>query len=194
MPTLKQPFRFPAAIEKQFAAFGAADYALAVVAVCGLLLVIAQVLETGFGWQPCGICLAQRLAFLLCGAIAMLGLAHRPRLGIYALAVAFFAGIGALLAIRHLWLLSLPADALPACSAPFDFLIAQGAYLAAFTSLFGGTGDCAVAAWPLFGLQIPGWAIPGGTLAGYTGVALLSFAQWQSRFRRIRPARGGERR
>ena len=61
--------------------FSSADYALAAVALGGVLLFGAQVMEHRFAMDPCPMCLMQRLWIFVAALAAYAGLAHNPPLG-----------------------------------------------------------------------------------------------------------------
>lgn len=149
------------------------NLALAILALCGALVFAAQVAEHGFAQEPCPLCLMQRLWFFLAGLFAFAGLLHDPRWGIYPLLSILSALAGGGFAIRQLYLQSLPADQVPTCGAPIDFMIQQEAFtwgdvLGAMTR---GTGDCAEA-WPFLGISLAAWA-----LMGFAAIIVLAVLQ-----------------
>ena len=141
---------------------------LAAVAWAAAMVVGAQILEYGLGQTPCALCVTQRLFAALAGLIAAAGLAHGPRLGIYPLMALLAAIAGGGFAIRHLYLISLPADQVPGCGVDLDYLIEVfplGEVLRAMTS---GTGECADQSFK----------IPALALAGFVGMAAIAIAYW----------------
>ena len=152
----------------------ARDYALAIVALSGGLVFVALVLEhTVEGMTPCPLCLMQRLWFLIAGLLAYAGVAHNPRWGIYPLLTLLSTLVGGAFAIRQLWLMSLPADRVPACM-DFGRLLEYGNLSQILGAMTSGTGDCA-AEPPLLGIPVPAWS-----LAGFAAVALLAILQWRA--------------
>jgi disulfide bond formation protein DsbB len=106
----------------------------------------------------------QRIWFALTGLVALVGLAHNPRWGIYPLVSALCATVGGGFALRQLWLQSLPDDQVPSCGPDLAYMIEAfplGDLLAAMTS---GTGDCAVVHDVIPIMSIPGWALLGFVL------------------------------
>ena len=155
--------------------FLARDYAVAIAGLCGALVFGALVLEHAVeGMEPCPLCLMQRLWFLIAGLVAYAGLAHNPRWGIYPLLTITAALAGAAFAVRQLWLKSLPAEQLPACT-DLDWLFKNGMFSDALAAMVSGTGDCA-AEPPFLGIPVPLWS-----LAGFVAVAVAAVLQWRAR-------------
>ncbi|MGA0838356.1 MAG: disulfide bond formation protein B [Pseudomonadales bacterium] len=153
--------------------FDARLVAVLAMGFAGLVLAIGQVMEHGFGHIPCPLCLMQRLWFLCAGLVAALALADDPRRPIWALLLALVSLVGAGFAVRQLWLQSLPADQVPACTPPIDFMLQSGyPGLDILRAMTSGTGDCAKVGWSLFGLSFAGWA-----LVGFLGLVALAVVQ-----------------
>ncbi|HAR31238.1 MAG TPA: disulfide bond formation protein B [Gammaproteobacteria bacterium] len=152
--------------------------ALAAMGLAGLVLAIGQIMEHAFGHVPCPLCLMQRLWFLIAGLVAALALADDPRRPVWALLLALAALVGGAFSIRQLWLQSLPADQVPACTPPIDFMLQSGyPGMEIIRAMTSGTGDCAKVGWSLLGLSFAGWA-----LVGF--LALVALALLQHRLRR----------
>ncbi len=131
-----------------------------------LLFVTTLVVATSFyfeyhkGWQPCPLCLMQRLSAFLFGMFCLMGLGlttlHRARrIAVFQLV---FAASGVYFAGRQLWLQSLPADQAPACMPSLDMLMRYFSKTQVLTALFWGTGDCAEESLAWFGLSMPVWS------------------------------------
>ena len=87
---------------------------------------------------------------------------HNPaKLGqkIYAFFIALISIGGASVAIRQLWLQSLPEDQIPACGPGIDYMIEVFPLLEVIEMSLRGTGDCAEVQWTLFNLSIPAWSL-----------------------------------
>ncbi len=144
---------------------------LAAVGWAAMLAGAALVLQYGFDLAPCALCLTQRAFVLLAGLIAVLGLAHNPRLGIYPLLATLAAVAGGYFSARHLYLLTLPAEQVPGCGVDFDYLIEVFPLMDILRAMTVGTGDCAEqAAW-----------IPALALVGFVAMAAITVNYWRMR-------------
>lgn len=146
-------------------------FATLIVAGCGFLLCGALVLEYAFGMAPCPLCLMQRIWFALAGLIALAGLVHSTRWGIYPLLTMLAALAGGGFALRQLYLQSLPADQVPACGPDMTYLLENFPLSEVLALMTRGTGDCAEVTL-VVGLPIPAWA-----LVGFVAVGVLAAAQ-----------------
>ena len=149
-------------------------FSTALVAATGAMLGGALFMEHVMGLAPCPLCLMQRIWVMIVGAIALAGLTHNPRILIYPLLSFLAALIGAGFSIRQLYLQSLPADQVPACGAPLDYLL-DGPLADLLREMTMGSGDCAEVSWSLLGISLPGWA-----LLGFLVMAGLAALQWRS--------------
>jgi disulfide bond formation protein DsbB len=131
-------------------------------------------MEHVVGLDPCPLCLMQRIWVMIVGAIALAGLTHNPRILIYPLLSLMAALTGAGFSVRQLYLQSLPADQVPACGAPLDYLL-DGPLADLLREMTMGSGDCAEVSWSLLGISLPGWA-----LLGFLAMAGLAVLQWRS--------------
>ena len=139
----------------------------------GGILCIGLLVEFALGLAPCPLCMMQRIWFALTGIVAWIGLSHNPRWGIYPLISALCAMVGGGLAIRQLWLQSLPADQVPSCGPDLSYMIDAfplGDLLVAMTS---GTGDCAVVHDVIPLMSIAGWSLLGFSLLLFASVMQL---------------------
>lgn len=121
--------------------------------------------------SPCPLCILQRVAFMVMAFGFLLALVHgptnRPWKLVYAGVVALGAAAGVSVAGRHLYLQSLPADEVPACSSlPLDYMLETFPFRTVIDKVFNGSGECAVVDWAFLGLSMPGW-----TLVWYIGMA-----------------------
>jgi protein dithiol:quinone oxidoreductase len=133
-------------------------------------LAFALYLQHFRGFDPCPMCIFQRVAMAAAGLFFLLGALHAPRGGgrwVYA-GLADLAAIGgALIAGRHVWLQSLPADQVPACGPTLDYLLGMLPVMEVVQMVLKGDGNCAKidAAW--LGLSLPLW-----TLIAFVGLSL----------------------
>lgn len=125
-------------------------------------LAFALYLEHFRGFEPCPMCVFQRVAMAGSGIFFLLGAIHGPRAWgrwSYAGLAGVAAVIGALIAGRHVWLQSLPPDQVPACGPTLDYLLDMLPVTEVVTMVLKGDGNCAIidAAW--LGLSLPAWTL-----------------------------------
>lgn len=135
-------------------------------------LAFALWLEHFRGYDPCPMCIFQRVAMLAAGLFFLLGALHNPAGNgrwFYAVCADLAAIGGALIAGRHVWLQSLPPDQVPACGPSLAYLLEDmGLPLMEVVQLIlKGDGNCAKidAAW--LGLSLPLW-----TMIAFIGLSL----------------------
>lgn len=134
--------------------------------ICIALVGFAYYSEVQWGLEPCNLCILQRIAFLWMALWFLIGGLHAPRAGgrwAYVVLVLIGVIFGIVIAIRQLWLQSLPLDQVPACGAGFDMLWTQvkGHYIPLgefIARMFRGDGDCARPS-PILGLPMAAWAL-----------------------------------
>lgn len=157
-----------------------------IVALTGVLLASALVLEHAMDMAPCPLCLMQRIWFGWVGLFALASLIHNPRWGIYPVLSLLAGLIGGGFSVRQLWLQSLPADQVPACGPDMAYMLENFPLAEILAQMTRGTGDCAEVAWRFLGLSIPAWA-----LLGFIALAVLALLQLRagsSQQRRAVPA------
>jgi len=145
-------------------------------AACAGLLGFGYFLQFARGLEPCPLCILQRLAFLALGLGFLTGALIGPgRIGIRLLAGLglLFAGLGAGVAGRQVWLQSLPADQVPACGPGLDYMVGNFPLLKTLSMILRGSGECAQNAWQFLGLGIAAWALVWFALLGGLSVWLL---------------------
>lgn len=146
--------------------------------ICVALLGYALYAEQQIGLTPCNLCILQRIAFVWMGLWFLVGGLHGPKGGgrwAYAVLVGIGAVFGIAVAVRQLWLQSLPLDQIPACGASFPILMQQlkmhAIPFARFAEIMlRGDGDCAKITWRFLGLSMAGW-----TLIWYGVLAVWGF-------------------
>lgn len=137
-----------------------------------MLVGIAVGLEVILGMEPCPLCIFQRLVFLVLGAVLLIGALAPGR--IIAAAGVLSALVGIALALRHLWLQSLPPDQVPACGPGLDYLLGAFPLADVVSMVLSGSGECAEVDRVL-GLSIPIWTLGGYLLLG----ALAVVTNWR---------------
>lgn len=131
--------------------------------LCAAVIGFALFSQFQWGLNPCPLCIFQRLAFAASGMVLLVAGVHAPggRLGrgVYA-ALAFLpTSVGLGIATRHVWLTHLPADQVPACGPPLDFMIDALPLQNVIRQVLSGSGECAKVDWSLLGLSMPTWSL-----------------------------------
>jgi disulfide bond formation protein DsbB len=127
------------------------------------------------GYQPCPLCILQRLVFIVIALIALVSVIHHPkRKGwqIYSILLALTSIVGMYFAGKQIWLHWMPSGHMESCGAGLNILLKNLPIVEALKAFFSGAGACNVESWTLLGLGFAEWAF-----AFY--VLLFIFASWQ---------------
>lgn len=131
------------------------------VAICALLMAYALYLQYVIDLEPCPLCMFQRLALIAMGVTFLVAAIHAPRAGGawgYVVAQLAFGGIGSGLAIRHLWIQSLPPEQVPACGMGIGYMFETLPLFDVISRTLKGSGECAKVDL-ILGLSIPAWTL-----------------------------------
>ena len=131
-------------------------------AVCAGLMAWALWLQYGLGLDPCPLCSLQRMAVIAIGVVFLVAGIHNPgRLGagIYAGLTLIIGLFGAVTAMRHVWIQSLPKDEVPACGMGLNYMLETMPLADVLAKVFKGSGECAESGWIFLGLAIPSWTL-----------------------------------
>lgn len=142
---------------------------------CAGAMAAALYMEHVMALEPCPLCILQRVMVIAAGAIALVAGIHNPGttgIKIYGGLVVLSAVTGAGLAIRQLWLQSLPEDQVPACGPSLDYLMDVFPLMEVLAMVLAGDGSCAEVQWTFLGISIPGW-----TLVGFVGLIIIGIFQ-----------------
>ena len=134
---------------------------LAMFLACAGLVGFALYLQHALGLEPCPMCILQRYAFILVGAIALAAAIHHPALmgrRVYSAVLAVIAATGGGIAIRHVYLEHYPPKIFD-CGADVGFMLESFPLTQALPMIFRGTGDCTKVAWRFLGLSIAEWSL-----------------------------------
>ncbi|HEX6004161.1 MAG TPA: disulfide bond formation protein B [Burkholderiales bacterium] len=129
---------------------------------CTSLIAFAYYLQYVQYQEPCPLCILQRLAFFGLGIVFLVAMLHGPgRVGsvAYSGAALIFAGIGAAIATRHVWLQHLPKDRVPECGPGLEYMLQKFRLGEVLTKVLAGSGECAETGWTFLGLSIAGWSL-----------------------------------
>lgn len=113
--------------------------------------------------DPCPLCIFQRIAFAALGVVFLLGGLHAPKgtggRGAYGVLGLGAAAIGIGIAGRHVWLTQLPADQVPTCGPPLNFMMEANPLTDVIRKVLTGSGECANVDWTFLGLSMPAWSL-----------------------------------
>jgi disulfide bond formation protein DsbB len=123
--------------------------------------------------EPCPLCIFQRVGIFALGVIFLVATLHDPAAfgrRVYAglLALAALATIG--VALRHLYIQSLPPGTVPSCGASLDFMLKVFSLSEVLVKVLSGSGECAVISWRFLGLAMPAWVLISALILGAWGL------------------------
>ena len=129
--------------------------------ICAALMSYALYLQYVKDLEPCPLCMFQRVALIAMGAVFLIATLHGPgRAGgwTYGILQVIIGGAGIGLALRHLWIQSLPADQVPACGMGIGYMLETLPFIDVVQRTLKGSGECAHVDLVL-GLSIPAWTL-----------------------------------
>jgi disulfide bond formation protein DsbB len=135
--------------------------ALAGFLICAGLLGYALYAEHVLAMIPCPLCIFQRIGFMVMGVFFLLAAVHAPRgrgRWVYTGGVLLGAAFGIVVAARHLWIQSLPADEVPQCGGDLSYMLDTFPFAKVLKLVFTGSGECAKLQ-PVLGLPMPAWTL-----------------------------------
>lgn len=125
-------------------------------------LAFAYYLEYFQDLEPCPLCILQRVAMLGVALVCLVGLAHGPAdLGrrLYAALGSLSALAGAGIAARHVWLMHLPPDQVPACGPGLGYLTQILPWQEVLATILRGDASCATVKGAFLGISLPAWTL-----------------------------------
>ena len=146
-----------------------APFAAGVILCAGLMLA-ALYLQHALDLEPCPLCIFQRIFVIALGLVMLVAAIHDPQaLGrrVYGGLVLLIAGLGVVVAGRHVWLQHLPADRVPECGPGLEYMLDAFPLSETLALVFRGSGECAEVQWTFLGFSIPEW-----TLAIFIGLVV----------------------
>jgi len=141
-------------------------------AVCASLLGYAYYAQFVLHLEPCPLCIFQRVGIFAMGFVFLIAAAHDPvgwarRVYASLLVLTALATIG--VAIRHLYIQSLPEGSVPACGASLDFMLKVFSLSEVLIKVLTGSGECAKVTWAFLGLAMPAWVLIAALALGLYG-------------------------
>jgi len=148
------------------------------VAIAAGLMGYALFAEHVQGYEPCPLCMFQRVAMVAVGVVFLIAALHAPRTlsaRAYAALGVLTAGIGAGIAGWHVYLQNLPpGEAPPDCGASLDYLLDVFGPLETIRMVLASSGECTEIDWSFLGLSMPAWVLIWFVLLG----GLVVIANW----------------
>jgi protein dithiol:quinone oxidoreductase len=158
---------------------------LACALVCAGMLGYAIYAEKYLGYEPCPLCMFQRVCIGVLGIIFLIAGLHRARQTgafVYGGLVFLAAGAATWVAGRHVWVQHQPPGTVPSCGAPLDNLLEMFPLLEVIRKVMTGGGECGNIDWTLLGISMPGWVLISAVTLGLVGI--LNNAVYPGRTRR----------
>jgi disulfide bond formation protein DsbB len=142
-------------------------------AACAALLAYAYYAQFVLHLEPCPLCIFQRVGVFAMGVVFLIAAAHDPvgwgrRAYSSLLALSALATIG--VAVRQLYIQSLPEGSVPACGASLDFMLKVFSLSEVLVKVLSGSGECAKVTWRFLGLAMPGWVLIAALALGAYGL------------------------
>jgi disulfide bond formation protein DsbB len=144
---------------------------------CALLLAYAYYLQHFQGLEPCPLCIFQRVAVFALGGIFLIATLHDPQktgARVYGVLLDLVALAGIGVAIRHIYIQSLPPGTVPSCGATLDYMLEVFPLVDVIRTVLTGSGECGLVDWTFVGLSMPWWVLITLTVLGGLGI----FANW----------------
>jgi disulfide bond formation protein DsbB len=149
---------------------------------CACLLAYAYYAEYVMHLEPCPLCIFQRIGIFGLGVMFLIAAIHEPAAfgrRVYAVLLSLLALATIGIALRHLYIQSLPPDAVPACGASLDYMRKIFSLSEVLVKVLTGSGECAKVTWEFLGLAMPAWVL-------ISAIALGAWGLWVN-LRRQRP-------
>jgi len=140
---------------------------------CAGLLAYAYYAQNVLHLEPCPLCIFQRVGVFATGVIFGLAAAHDPVAWgrrVYAVLLVLAALATAGVAMRQLYIQSLPPGTIAACGASLDFMLKVFPLTDVLVKVLTGSGECAKVDWRFLGLAMPAWVLIAAVSLGGYGV------------------------
>jgi disulfide bond formation protein DsbB len=140
---------------------------------CACLLAYAYYAQYVMHLEPCPLCIFQRIGIFGLGVMFLIATLHEPAAfgrRVYAALLSLAALVTIGVAARHLYIQSLPPDAVPSCGASFDFMLKVFSLSEVLVKVLKGDGECAKVTWEFLGLAMPAWVLICAMVLGAWGL------------------------
>jgi protein dithiol:quinone oxidoreductase len=140
---------------------------------CVCLLAYAYYAELVMHLEPCPLCIFQRIGVFVLAVAFLVATLHDPAAfgrRVYAVLLTLAALATISVAARHLYIQSLPPDAVPACGASLNFMLKVFSLSEVLVKVLTGSGECAKVTWDFLGLAMPAWVLISALVLGAWGL------------------------
>lgn len=142
--------------------------------VCAAMMGYALYAEKVLGFEPCPLCMFQRVGVIGLGLVFLLAGLHDPAsprtARVYLVLLPLAAAFPAYVAGRHVYIQSLPFGSVPACGASLDYMMDVFPLTTVLKKVLFGAGECQKIDWSLLGLSMPAWVLLAVVMLGGLGV------------------------
>ena len=138
--------------------------------LCCIVFAIVMYLELVYGIEPCPMCIFQRIVLIILAIFFLVATIHAPKgrgIRIYSFVFFIISLLGLAIALRQIWLQSLPAGEAPMCGPGIGYMFENMPLKDFLLAVFKGTGDCAVVHWRFLSLSLAGWAVVFFSILGF---------------------------
>jgi disulfide bond formation protein DsbB len=144
------------------------------------LIGYALYVQYGLGLEPCPLCILQRVAVMVAGALFLVAALHDPAergARVYGALIDLAALAGILVAARHMWIMAQPPGSVAECGASLDYMMDVLPLHEVLAKVLAGSGECAKLDWQFAGLNMPTWVLIALVGLGTWGLAVNWFGR-----------------
>ena len=149
-------------------------------AACAALIGYALFVQYVQGLEPCPLCILQRVAVMVVGALFLIAALHNPAergARVYGVLIDLAALAGIVVAARHMWIMAQPPGSVAECGASLDYMMDVLPLHEVLMKVLSGSGECAKLDWQFAGLNMPTWVLMTLVALGTWGLAVNWFAR-----------------
>jgi disulfide bond formation protein DsbB len=149
-------------------------------AACAALIGYALFVQYVQGLEPCPLCILQRVAVMVVGALFLIAALHNPAergARVYGVLIDLAALAGIVVAARHMWIMAQPPGSVAECGASLDYMMDVLPLHEVLMKVLSGSGECAKLDWQFAGLNMPTWVLMTLVALGTWGLAVNWFGR-----------------
>jgi disulfide bond formation protein DsbB len=149
-------------------------------AACAALIGYALFVQYVQGLEPCPLCILQRVAVMVVGALFLIAALHNPAergARVYGVLIDLAALAGIVVAARHMWIMAQPPGSVAECGASLDYMMDVLPLHEVLAKVLAGSGECAKLDWQFAGLNMPTWVLMTLVALGTWGLAVNWFGR-----------------